>query len=105
MKRCMLAALTAALMLTAAGARAEIFVSSNDGKQIRPDDTTFPDPASKQEATPLSLKRYTNPPSSSSDGRVGTGMFFAAVHAVASDGSIPEAAGFVSCFTAINCAG
>src|SRR5690606_37854938 len=33
-------------MLMAGDARAEIFVSANDGKQRRPDDITFPDPDS-----------------------------------------------------------
>src|SRR5688572_14174475 len=44
MTRRTLAALCVALLLTATGSRAEIFVSSNDGKQFRPDDTIHPEP-------------------------------------------------------------
>ena len=40
----LLTVLTAGLLLTAAAARAEIFVSSNDGKQFRADDTIRPEP-------------------------------------------------------------
>jgi len=46
MKRSLLTALFLSLLLTAGGARAEIFVSVNDGKQFRADDATFPDPDS-----------------------------------------------------------
>jgi len=45
MRKTILTALGLSLLL-AGGAQAEIFVSSNDGKQFRADDATFPDPDS-----------------------------------------------------------
>ena len=44
MKKSKLAVLAAALLLTTTGTQAEIFVSANDGKQFRPDDTVHPEP-------------------------------------------------------------